>query len=266
MDETVLKLKFNYNMFIYKITNTINKKIYIGQVYNKSVQDRFERHIREVNPKHPIILDRAIYKYGKENFVCEQIDSANSLEELNQKEKYWIKYYNSTNRNIGYNLTDGGDGGNTYKYKSVEEMNDIKNKISIANSGKNNGQSKQIKALNVNTKELIHFDTLTSALQYFNHKHKETIISRCEKQVLILWRNEWTFAYENEDFMPLDSLYVYDKSCHNGTKVKLVDLISNEEKIFNSLNKLNNYLGITKNAVKYTNNEGFYKNYKIIKF
>ena len=66
-------------MFIYKITNIVNGKIYIGQVYNKSVKDRFKRHIKEANPKHPIVLDRAIYKYGKENFVCEQIDSANSL-------------------------------------------------------------------------------------------------------------------------------------------------------------------------------------------
>lgn len=252
-------------MFIYKITNKINGKIYIGQVYNKSVQDRFDRHIREANPKHPIVLDRAIYKYGKENFVCEQIDSANSLEELNQKEKYWIKFYNSTNRNIGYNLTDGGDGGNTYKYKNAEEMNDIKNKISIANGGKNNGQSKQIKALNVNTKEIIHFDTLTSALQYFDHKNKETITSRCEKRVLILWRDEWTFAYEDEDFMPLDSLYVFDKSCRNGTKVKLIDLISNEEQTFNSLNKLNSYLGKRKGELKFINDECLYENYKIIK-
>ena len=253
-------------MFIYKITNIINNKIYIGQVYNKSIQDRFVRHIKEANPYSRSIVDKAIAKYGKDNFIVEQIDEATSLEELSQKEKYWIKYYNSTNKNIGYNLTDGGDGGNTYKYKTVKEMNNIKNKISIANSGKNNGQSKQIKALNVNTKEIIHFDTLTSALQYFNHKQKGSFVSRCEKQVLTLWRNEWTFAYEDEDFMSLDSLYVYDKSCHKGIKVKLVDLNSNEEKIFNSLNKLNNYLGITKNTIKYINNKGFYKNYKIIKF
>ena len=182
MDETVLNLKFNYNMFIYKITNIINNKIYIGQVYNKSVQDRFVRHIKDANPHSRSIVDKAIAKYGKDNFIVEQIDEAASLEELNQKEKYWIKYYNSTNRNIGYNLTDGGDGGNTYKYKTVKEMNNIKNKISIANSGKNNGQSKQIKALNVNTKECIHFDTLTSALQYFNHKQKGSFVSRCEKK------------------------------------------------------------------------------------
>lgn len=225
-------------MFIYKITNKVNGKIYIGQVYNKSVQDRFERHIREANPKHHIVLDRAIYKYGKENFVCEQIDSANSLEELNQKEKYWIKFYNSTNKNIGYNLTDGGEGGNTYMFKSEEEMDEIKHKISIANSGKNNAQSKQIKALNVITNEVIHFDTLHDACKHFNHKQKYSFVKHCENKAVCLWRNEWTFAYEENDFntnLPSE----YDRSLNNGTKVKLIDLRTNEEQTFNSLNRLN---------------------------
>ena len=66
---------------------------------------------------------------------------------LYQKEIYWIDYYNSTNKNIGYNLTPGGDGGNTYLCKSDKEMELIKNKISKANKGINNGQSKQINLL-----------------------------------------------------------------------------------------------------------------------
>ena len=136
-------------MFIYKITNTINNKIYIGQVYNKTIYDRFARHIKEASATHPILLDRAIYKYGSENFIIEQIDEATSLPELNEKEIYWIKYYNSSNKNIGYNLTPGGDGGNTYLCKTIEEMNEIKHKLSLANKGKNNGMSKQIKAINI---------------------------------------------------------------------------------------------------------------------
>ena len=100
-------------MYIYKITNKINNKIYIGQVYNKTIQDRFKRHINEASEKSKSYIGRAIYKYGKENFICELIDTASSLKELNEKEKYWISYYNSTNHNIGYNLTPGGDGGNT---------------------------------------------------------------------------------------------------------------------------------------------------------
>ena len=94
-------------MFIYKITNVINNKVYIGQVYNKSIEARFYRHVKEASPKNPIIVDRAIYKYGKENFIVEQIDTANSIEELNEKEKYWIAFYDSYKQ--GYNETPGGN-------------------------------------------------------------------------------------------------------------------------------------------------------------
>lgn len=251
-------------MYIYKITNKINNKIYIGQTYNKTIYDRFNRHIKEANANSKSYIDRAINKYGKDNFICELIDTAKTLQELNQKEIYWIDYYNSTNKNIGYNLTPGGDGGNTYLCKSDKEMELIKNKISKANKGINNGQSKQIKAYNVNTKEIIHFDTLHDACMYFNHKQKGTFITYCNHKAICLWRNEWTFAYENDNFF-YDLPIKYDKSCNKGTKVKLINLNDNSEIIFNSLNKLNSYLGIKKGFLKYKNNECNYLNYKIIK-
>ena len=116
-------------MYIYKITNLLNNKIYIGQVYNKSIYDRFRRHIREAKPTSKSYIGRAIAKHGFENFTIEEIDTANTLEELNEKEKYWITYYNSTDLNYGYNLTPGGDGGNTYSCKSDDEMIEIKKKI-----------------------------------------------------------------------------------------------------------------------------------------
>ena len=254
-------------MYIYKITNKLNNKIYIGQVYNKTIYDRFERHIKEASPYSKSYLGRAISKYGKENFICELLDTASSLQELNQKEIYWITYYNSTNKNIGYNLTPGGDGGNTYLCKTIKEIQKIKEKISKANKGINNGQAKQLKAFNVNTKEIIHFDTLSDACKYFNHKQKGTFINHCEHKAICLWRKEWTFAYENEEFkydLPIE----YDKSCNNGKKIKLIDIKTNDELIFNSLSKLRVYMN-DKDFHVYrlqfnSNNECFYKNYKLI--
>lgn len=252
-------------MYIYKITNKINNKIYIGQVYNKTIQDRFKRHIKEAKFNSKSYIDRAIYKYGKENFICELIDTANTLQELNQKEIYWISYYNSIDHNIGYNLTLGGDGGNTYLCKTKNELSKIKEKISISNSGKNNGLSKSIKALNVKTNKILHFDTLSEACKYFNHVQKGSFINHCEHKAKYLWKEEWTFAYENDNFY-YDHLKVkHDRSCNKGTKVKLINLIDNSEIIFNSLNKLNTFLGVSKGYLKYINNECQYKNYKIIK-
>lgn len=253
-------------MYIYKITNKINNKIYIGQVYNKTIYDRFNRHIKCASPTSSSKLARAIYKYGSDNFVIEEIDKANSLEELNKKEIYWISYYNSTNHNIGYNLTNGGDGGNTYLCKTDEEMNIIKNKISIVNTGKNNGMSKQIKAYNIVTNEIIHFNTLHEACLFFNIKQKGIFINHCDGNAKRFWRQTWTFAYENNDFNFNLDKNEHDRSCNKGTKVKCINLITNEEIIFNSINKCLDFLNKRKGTISFKNsNINIIDNYKIIK-
>ena len=118
--------------YIYKITNTLNDHVYIGQVIaHKGIQRRFAQHIKLAESGANYKLSRAIRKYGKDNFTIESIDFANSKEELNQKEKYWIKYYNSLY--AGYNMTPGGKGGNTYIQKTEAELKEIKQKIALKN-------------------------------------------------------------------------------------------------------------------------------------
>lgn len=65
-------------------------------------------------------------KYGIENFNIEIIDIATTKEELNTKEIYWIKEYNATNREIGYNLTIGGDGLSNPDESIRQKMRDVK--------------------------------------------------------------------------------------------------------------------------------------------
>ena len=107
--------------FIYKITNTINGKSYIGQTI-QNVKERFYQHCATKCSKavSNMAIHRAIKKYGKSNFtveVIEEIDSAN----LNDRERYWIKYYNSYNN--GYNSTKGGqDGCKPFKDLDVESI------------------------------------------------------------------------------------------------------------------------------------------------
>ena len=90
-------------MLIYKITNKLNNKVYIGQTI-KSIESRFKQHLNSM--KCPL-LSKAIKKYGKENFKIEPIDTAISINELNNKEIYWIHFYNCLAPN-GYNLESGG--------------------------------------------------------------------------------------------------------------------------------------------------------------
>lgn len=124
---------------IYKITNTKTGKVYIGKT-TKSLNDRLQGHINNADKGNNFKLSLAIRKYGKENFIIEPIDFAETREELNEKEIHYISEYNSLED--GYNMTMGGEGGNTYINKSDEEMKAISGKISTA-LRKNNGNRGQ---------------------------------------------------------------------------------------------------------------------------
>lgn len=102
----------NINFVIYKIINTTNGKIYIGQT-SISLRKRLIKHLSDAKittktPKH--FLQKAIIKYGYENFIIEIVETCKNKQELNEREIYWINHYNSTNPNLGYNCTYGGQG------------------------------------------------------------------------------------------------------------------------------------------------------------
>ena len=196
-------------MFIYKITNKINNKIYIGQTI-RPVEERWKRHINDALNN---ILDthfaRAIRYYRPENFIVEIIDNATTQEELNKKEQYWIQYYNSTND--GYNETDAISkcGGNTYKSKTPEEMKKIGDKLRQSKLGGKNPHSTKVKCKNINTNEEYHFDCQADAQKFFNETNHQFISRRCRHQIKCLYRNEWLIAYEDEDYI---SNYTIKKS------------------------------------------------------
>lgn len=99
---------------IYKITNKINNKVYIGKT-ELSIDQRWSQHMRDADKKdYP--LYRAIRKYGKENFSIEEIERCDS-EILSQRECYWIQYYNSFLK--GYNATLGGEGKLLYDHNLI---------------------------------------------------------------------------------------------------------------------------------------------------
>lgn len=113
--------------FIYKITNKVNGRLYIGQTI-QSVKERFYQHCANKCSRESsnMAIHRAIKKYGKSNFTLEVIEETDSLR-LNDSEKYWIKYYNSFND--GYNSTAGGQGGSK-PFKVLDTDSIIKEYIS----------------------------------------------------------------------------------------------------------------------------------------
>lgn len=95
-------------MVIYCIENKLNNKKYVG-ITRGSLESRFKAHKRiaryKENKQH---LHKAMVKDGIENFIVYQIDTADSKEQLFEKEKHWIKELDT--KNNGYNETDGGEG------------------------------------------------------------------------------------------------------------------------------------------------------------
>lgn len=98
---------------IYKITNKVNGKIYVGQT-TKSLEERFQKHCwgtTESDKYHlNMAIKKAIRKYGKENFTIELIEEV-EVDKLDEREVYWISTYDSYNQ--GYNCTLGGQNGAT---------------------------------------------------------------------------------------------------------------------------------------------------------
>lgn len=175
---------------IYRYTCKVNGKSYIG----KSMTYRFEYrqfchwHYKDTKTK----FGRAKLKYGKENFVLDILEENIPKEQLSDRERFWIKKYNTLY--AGYNSTVGGEGGNTYASKSKKELALIKEKISRANRGANNGNKGQyigsknpmygkrapnaigLLVLNLYTNELCIFSSCTKFSEYLGYANSNPVI------------------------------------------------------------------------------------------
>lgn len=107
---------------IYKISNDVNDKVYIGQT-TYSLAERWKGHKQEYRKRTQRKLYIAMNEIGIEHFRIEIIEKCNE-QELDEREKYWIEYYNSQKE--GYNMTIGGNGGSIYDIDD-EEVNKLWN-------------------------------------------------------------------------------------------------------------------------------------------
>ena len=139
-----LKLKI-YS--IYKITNLVSSKVYIGQTI-EMVNTRIKDHLRELrkNTHSNSHLQYSFNKYGESNFIFEKIDETNSFDSLDQLERFYIKLLKANNPEYGFNKTSGGcenhvfnESSNLKKSKSrsgILHTEEAKAKISRAGKGR----------------------------------------------------------------------------------------------------------------------------------
>ena len=126
------------NYYIYEITNNINGKKYIGKRVTK----------KDINKDDymgsGLLLEKAKLKYGIENFSKQILEICNSKEQLSEREIYYISLVNAPKNHMYYNVASGGEGGNTYVGKTIEELEEIKRKIQ--ENRKFNGHTEETKA------------------------------------------------------------------------------------------------------------------------
>lgn len=131
---------------IYLFINNINGKIYVGQTTN-TFDDRYGKNIlKRVSNEH---LKRSIEKYGINNFtIIKEFDIAYSKKELDELEDLYIKMYNTTDNNYGYNKKYGGANGkqseetrrkNSEGHKGLKASEETKQKLSKSQTGSGNG-------------------------------------------------------------------------------------------------------------------------------
>lgn len=114
---------------LYKITNNLNQKVYIGYTKGK-VESRFKRHIYE--SKNPTsLLHKSLLHHGSDQFSIETIYQSFDHSHIQEMEKYFIKFYNSYYKfRKGYNMTFGGDGGATFTGRKHTKETLLKKSIS----------------------------------------------------------------------------------------------------------------------------------------
>lgn len=187
---------------IYTFINKINGKRYIGQ--STDIGRRYYQHsINSLNSntlEYNSYFYKAIRKYGFSNFSFEILEECEE-EKLNEREKYWIEFFNSNNQEFGYNLTEGGAGGPD-RSKTIYQYDLDKNLI---NTFKNAYEAARILG------QGFHQSNIQSCAAHTNNT--KTV-------------NGYIFTYEGDDF-----------SWHEKKNVRKVVRVSKDgtETIFNTI-------------------------------
>lgn len=215
---------------IYKIENTINHKIYIGQ--SKHIRERWCEHKKELkrNTHKNIYLQRAWNKYGPSVFVHEILELCDETQ-LDERECYYINLYETFDSDKGYNLTSGG--GRRKKY-SIE----TREKLKINATGANNPNSKKVICLENNRI----FDSIGIASKTYN-TDPAMIYRCCTGQRLTAGNVHWMY------------LNNYEISSEEEIKLKLkqrenkVVIYLNTKEVFDSITEASKKTGVNMNSI-----------------
>lgn len=218
---------------IYMIKNLVNSKIYIGQsVRIKQRWHDHRKHLRAGN-HYNIHLQSAWNKYGEDNFEFSIVKICPE-EELDDLEIYYVDYYNSMNKNYGYNMNSGGS-----QFRDITE--EIREKLRISGTGKNNPNSKPVISLEDNKiYESINMAATQLGLQ------PATIYRVCTLKKYTTGGKHWMYLkdYENATKEYIDELL---KKKDPGLTKHVIYL--NSGVIYNSIKEASADTGVNANSI-----------------
>ena len=175
-----------YEGYIYCITNKINGKKYIGQT-TTTIQQRMSQHFSKTKQSHCKALYGAIQKYGKDNFIIEELDKVCSktkeilIETLNEMEIDYIKKFHSLTSEHGYNISEGG-----YSHTCI-------------------GQAVDVYTLDG---ELINnFESMSDASRFYNIS-VQSVSNMCLGLINQSLKNDYIFRFNGDSFDKYDTSYI----------------------------------------------------------
>lgn len=198
--QNLLTQNENIIFTIYMHENTTTHKKYIGQTSKENLDDRW-RNGRGYSGSPN--FKKAIQEEGWDNFNHIILEQCNNKEEANEKESYYIKKYDTLNPEKGYNIRPGGTTAplaEETKIKIKEHSShkprteEIKLKISLANSGEKNGMARKIEC--IETHKI--FETMKDAADWANLKSISGISRVCKGERKTAGGYSWRYVEEIE--------------------------------------------------------------------
>lgn len=183
--------KNDYNFTcIYLFKNLINNKVYVGQAQNFYNRIKCYRNGREDNR----LIGNALKKYGFNNFDIIVLEKDIPIESLNDRESYWIKYYNSCvyfENGWGYNMTEGGEGtkGHRHSQKTKQILSEIR-----TNTGR--------PVICIETNKI--FDNMNEASKWVGLKSDTSIGKCCRGELITAGGYHWKYVDDDNWKYPIN--------------------------------------------------------------
>ena len=226
-------------MRVYKITNLQNGKGYVGKT-SGTVEGRFAKHKKNALKGMKRHLYSSMNCYGHDSFAVEELETCKSEDELNERERFWIRELDCRHPN-GYNMTDGGDGGNTLRDWSEEDRKALYKAQGEKRRGKRSDEFKHVMSEASKIREALKTDEDRLAT---SNKISDTLKKKYAAGLIAVIPPAPRYGKDHHQFIEVD-----------------VDVVLNMIKMGKTLKSISQELGVSPHGIRSRLKETTGKNY-----